>query len=121
MGLDGTGTGMDLVGEGTGFPTVLAGLVLEGWGLKAKGFLTGATGFLAGAGAATFFATGLALPLACGAIPFFATGLLPDECADFTGAFLVGAAFFTVVGFLADFAAFFLVAILLGFFNNKHL
>jgi|SRR5882724_6998787 len=120
MGLDGTGTGMDLVSKGTGFPTVLTGLVLEGSAFTGTGFLTGATGFLAGAAGATFFATGLALPLACGAAAFF-VGLLPDEWAGFAGAFFAGPAFFTVVGFLAGFAAFFLVAILLGFFNNKHL
>jgi hypothetical protein len=73
--------------------------------------------FLAGAAGATFFAAGLAILLAAGA--FFA-GLLPDEWADFGAAFLAGAIFLTFTVFLAGFAAFFLVAIQLGFFSDEH-
>jgi hypothetical protein len=81
-------------------------------------FLAGATtGFLAGAGGATFFAatTGLAGLLATGA--FLIALPVPDEWAGFAAAFLAGAIFLPLgVGFLAGFAAFFLVAIQLGFF-----
>ncbi|HEV3325829.1 MAG TPA: hypothetical protein VG052_09490 [Puia sp.] len=78
------------------------------------------TGFLAGAWGATFLATGLAILLAAGA--FFAVLLLPDEWAGFAAAFLAGAIFLTLTAFLAaGLAAFFLVAIQLGFFCDKHL
>jgi hypothetical protein len=82
--------------------------------------------FLAGAGAGrlpeedgtTFLAAGLAILLAAGA--FFAA--LPDEWAGFAAAFLAGAIFLTLTAFLAaGLAAFFLVAIQLGFFCDKHL
>jgi hypothetical protein len=76
------------------------------------------TGFLAGADGATFLATGLAILLAAGA---FFTGLLPpDEWAGFEAAFLAGAIFLTFTVFFTGLAAFFLVAIQLGFFSNKH-
>jgi len=81
-------------------------------------FLAGAiTGFLAGAGGATFLGatTGLAGLLATGA--FLIALPAPDEWTGFAAAFLAGAIFLPLgVGFLAGFAAFFLVAIQLGFF-----
>ncbi|HLZ87270.1 MAG TPA: hypothetical protein VKQ52_08520 [Puia sp.] len=74
--------------------------------------------FFAGAAGATFLAAGLAILLAAGA---FFTGLLPpDEWADFDAVFLAGAIFLTFTVFLAGFAAFFLVAIQLGFFSDEH-
>jgi hypothetical protein len=73
--------------------------------------------FLAGTGA-TFFAAGFAILLAAGA--FLTDLLLPDEWADFEAVFLAGAIFLTFAAFLAGLAAFFLVAIQLGFFCNKH-
>jgi hypothetical protein len=72
-------------------------------------FLTGWT---------TFLATGLAILLATG--PFLADLLPPDDWAGLATGFLAGAIFFPLVGFLAVFAAFFLVAIRLGFFSDKH-
>jgi hypothetical protein len=76
------------------------------------------TDFFNGAGGATFLATGLAVLLAAG--PFF-TGLWPpDEWAGFEAAFLAGAIFLTFTVFFTGLAAFFLVAIQLGFFSNKH-
>jgi hypothetical protein len=74
--------------------------------------------FLAVAGA-TFLAAGLAILLTAGA---FFTGLLPpDEWADFEAAFFAGATFLTFTGFFAaGLAAFFLVAIQLGFFSDEH-
>jgi hypothetical protein len=75
-------------------------------------------GFLAGTCGATFLATGLAILLAAGA--FFAVLLLPDEWAGLEAAFLAGAIFFTFTVFFTGLAAFFLVAIQLGFFSNKH-
>jgi len=87
--------------------------------LDTVGFLAGTeTGFLAGDDGATFFATGLAILLAAGA--FLAVLLLPDEWAGFEAAFLAGTIFLTLTVFLAGFAAFFLVAIQLGFFCNEH-
>jgi hypothetical protein len=82
-------------------------------------FFTGVgTDFLAGAAWATFLATGLAILLAAGA---FLTDLLePDEWAGFEAVFLAGAIFLTFAAFLAGLAAFFLVAIQLGFFCNEH-
>jgi hypothetical protein len=111
-----------------GFAAPWAGLA-AGRGLDATDF--GATGFWADFGATDFFAgigvgfltgaaflaTGLATLLEGGV---FLTALLPDECAGLAAAFLAGALFFAGVAFLAAFAAFFLVAILLGFFSNKH-
>jgi hypothetical protein len=76
------------------------------------------TDFFDGAGGATFLATGLAVLLAAGA---FFTGLWPpDEWAGFEAAFLAGAIFLTFTVFFTGLAAFFLVAIQLGFFSNKH-
>jgi hypothetical protein len=72
--------------------------------------------FLPG-GTTTFFATGLAILLDTGA---FLDLLPPDDWADLEAVFFAGAGFLTLVGFLAGFAAFFLVAIQLGFFSNKH-
>ena len=117
MGLDVNET--DLEGKGTDLETGDAGLEFVGTDLTGTGFLAGADGFLAATGWATFFATGLALLLAGWGAAFF-TGLPADEWAGFDTAFLAGTVFFTVVGFLAGFAAFFLVAIQLGFFSNKH-
>src|SRR5579872_6757990 len=81
-------------------------------------FLAGAvTDFLTDAGA-TFLAAGLAILLAAGA---FLTDLLPpDEWAGFEAVFFAGAIFLMFAAFLAGLAAFFLVAIQLGFFCNKH-
>ena len=83
-------------------------------------FLAGTeTGFLAGDEGATFLvATGLAILLAAGA--FLAVLPLPDEWTGLGAAFLAGAIFLTLTVFLAGFAAFFLVAIQLGFFSNEH-
>ncbi|HEV2483426.1 MAG TPA: hypothetical protein VGS79_27365 [Puia sp.] len=81
-------------------------------------FLAGkGAGFLAAAAGATFFATGLAILLAAGAFLAFAP---PDEWAAFEAVFFAGAIFLTLAVFLAGLAAFFLVAIQLGFFSNKH-
>jgi hypothetical protein len=74
--------------------------------------------FLAGDGGATFLGTGLAILLAAGA--FLAVLLLPDEWAGLEAAFFAGAIFLTFTVFLAGLAAFFLVAIQLGFFSNNH-
>jgi hypothetical protein len=76
------------------------------------------TVFLAGGNGATFLASGLAILLDTGA--FLADLLPPDDWADLEAAFLAGTIFLTLVGFLAGLAAFFLVAIQLGFFSNKH-
>jgi hypothetical protein len=74
--------------------------------------------FLAGAAWATFLATGLAILLAAGA---FLTDLAEaDEWAAFGAVFFAGAIFLTFAVFLAGLAAFFLVAIQLGFFCNEH-
>jgi hypothetical protein len=87
--------------------------------LETMGFLAGAgVGRLAEEDGATFLAGGLAILLATGA--FLADLLLPDEWAGFAAAFLAGAIFLTWTAFLAGLAAFFLVAIQLGFFCNKH-
>jgi hypothetical protein len=87
--------------------------------LDTVGFLAGkGTDFLAGNVGATFLATGLAILLAAGA--FLAVLPLPDEWAGLGAAFLAGAIFLTLTVFLAGFAAFFLVAIQLGFFSNEH-
>jgi hypothetical protein len=51
---------------------------------------------------------------------FLADLAAPDEWAGFATAFFAGTIFLRLVGFLAGFAAFFLVAIQLGFFSNKH-
>jgi hypothetical protein len=67
---------------------------------------------------ATFFAAGLTILLATGL--FLADFAAPDEWAGFETVFLAGAIFLTFAVFLAGFAAFFLVAIRLGFFCNKH-
>ncbi|HEY4064798.1 MAG TPA: hypothetical protein VGM30_23000 [Puia sp.] len=83
------------------------------------GFFTGTgTGFFERGMGATFLATGLAILLDAGA--FLAALLPPDDWAGFAAAFFAGTIFLTLVGFLAGFAAFFLVAIQLGFFSNKH-
>jgi hypothetical protein len=87
--------------------------------LDTVGFLAGTeTGFLAGDDGATFLGTDLAILLAAGA--FLAVLLAPDEWTGFEAAFLAGAIFLTLTVFLAGFAAFFLVAIQLGFFSNEH-
>jgi hypothetical protein len=90
----------------TGLGTALAGTAFP---------VACTTGFLV-AGAA-FFTTGLTVFLP-------ATGFLAplgaDTWAGLEADFLGGAAFFTLIGFLAGFAAFFLDAIRLGFFCNKH-
>jgi len=76
--------------------------------------------FLAGAVAvgATFLAAGLAILLVTGA--FLTLLLVPDEWAGLEVDFFAGTIFLTVAVFLAGLAAFFLVAIQLGFFSNKH-
>jgi hypothetical protein len=78
----------------------------------------GAVGRFAVGDGTTFLAGGLAILLAAGA--FLADLLLPDEWAGLAAAFLAGAIFLTWTAFLAGLAAFFLVAIQLGFFCNKH-
>jgi hypothetical protein len=110
---DGTlGAGFDTdTGFFAGTDTDLEGRDLDGTDLEE----TGAT-FLAGV--ATFFATGLAILLATG--PFLASLLPPDEWTGLAAAFFAGTIFLTLIGFLAGFAAFFLVAIQLGFFSDKH-
>jgi hypothetical protein len=84
--------------------------------------------FFAGAGAGrlaeedgtTFLAVGLAILLAAGA--FLGDLLLPDEWAGLAAAFFAGAIFLTFTAFFAaGLAAFFLVAIQLGFFCDEHL
>jgi hypothetical protein len=105
-----------------GFPAVagLEAALMTGLDiLDTIGFL-GGTGmvFLAGDVGTTFLATGLAILLAAGA--FLAVLPLPDEWAGLGAAFLAGAIFLTLTVFLAGFAAFFLVAIQLGFFSNEH-
>ncbi|MBS1660060.1 MAG: hypothetical protein JST68_03315 [Bacteroidetes bacterium] len=70
------------------------------------------------AGGTTFFPTGLAILLVAGA--FFAVLLAPDDRAGLEADFFAGTIFLTVAVFLAGLAAFFLVAIQLGFFSNKH-
>jgi hypothetical protein len=112
-GIGGFATGCVLATEGAavGFPVR--------WTLTGP-FLAGAgTGRLAGVDGTTFLAADLAILLAAGA--FLADLLLPDEWAGLAAvAFLSGAIFLTPAAFLAGFAAFFLVAIQLGFFCNKH-
>ncbi|HXD79555.1 MAG TPA: hypothetical protein VN616_17185 [Puia sp.] len=97
-------------------------LVVETAGLAiwtTAAFLVGrAADFLAGAATATFLAADLTILLAAG--DFFAALLPPDEWAVFAAAFFAGAIFLTLTAFLAGLAAFFLVAIQLGFFCNKH-
>jgi hypothetical protein len=100
---------LDTTGFFTGTDTVLEGTFTDLEGTEAV--------FLAGNGA-TFLATGLAILLDTGA--FLASLLPPDDWAGLVAAFLAGTIFFTLVGFLAGFAAFFLVAIQLGFFSDKH-
>jgi hypothetical protein len=87
--------------------------------LETEPFLAGAgAGRLAEEDGTTFLAAGLAILLAAGA--FLAA--LPDEWAGLAAAFLAGAIFLTLTAFLAaGLAAFFLVAIQLGFFCDKHL
>jgi hypothetical protein len=87
--------------------------------LDTAGFLVG-TGadFLADAGGATFLATGLAILLVTGA--FLTLLLAPDDWTGLEADFFAGTIFLTVAVFLAGLAAFFLVAIQLGFFSNKH-
>jgi hypothetical protein len=99
---------------GCAFPAAAGGLDI----LDTVFFGGTGMGFLAGAGEATFLATGLAILLAAGA--FFAGLPLPDEWTGLEAAFLAGAIFLTFTVFLAGFAAFFLVAIQLGFFSDKH-
>jgi hypothetical protein len=116
---------LDAVPEaGCGFAA--AGWTLEREGaagldiLDTAGFFVG-TGavFLPGAAGATFLATGLAILLDTGA--FLALLLAPDDWTGFEADFFAGTIFLTVAVFLAGFAAaFFLVAIQLGFFSNKH-
>jgi len=78
-------------------------------------FFTVGTGFFVGVTEATFFATGLAGLLAAGA--FLDALPATDEWTGLAAAFLAGATFLPLgVDFLAGFAAFFLVAIQLGFF-----
>jgi len=96
--------------------------------LDTTGFFTGTgtdldlegtdTVFLAADDGTTFLATGLAILLDTGA--FLANLLPPDDWAGLVAAFLAGTIFLTLVGFLERFAAFFLVAIRLGFFSDKH-
>jgi hypothetical protein len=117
----GLGTAAGLTADGA-FPVadVLEVVLVTGLDiLDTVGFLAGTgIGFLAGDDGATFLATGLAILLAAGA--FLAVLLLPDEWAGFAAAFLAGTIFLTLTVFLAGFAAFFLVAIQLGFFSNEH-
>jgi hypothetical protein len=107
-----------------GFETWFAGAWVVFGGVLAilddTGVLFAATGadFLAGAVGATFLGTGLAILLAAGA--FFTDLAEPDEWAGFEAVFLAGAIFLTFAVFLAGLAAFFLVAIQLGFFCNVH-
>jgi len=74
--------------------------------------------FFAAVAGATFLATGLARGFATGA--FLTLFPEPDDWAGFEADFFAGAIFLTVAVFLAGLAAFFLVAIQLGFFSNKH-
>ncbi|GGB13686.1 hypothetical protein GCM10011511_41730 [Puia dinghuensis] len=94
------------------------GAGLEVWVDTAGFFADTGADFFAAAVGATFLAAGLAILLAAG--DFFAVLLPPDEWADFGAAFLAGAIFLTFTVFLAGFAAFFLVAIQLGFFSDEH-
>jgi hypothetical protein len=87
--------------------------------LDTADFFTGRRDFFAEAVGATFFAAGLAILLAAGS--FLAVLFPPDEWADFEADFFAGAGFLTLTVFLAaGFAAFFLVAIQLGFFSDEH-
>jgi hypothetical protein len=117
----GLATGVGLTAEGA-FPAadVLEVVLAAGLDiLDTVGFLAGTEMvFFAGDVGATFLATGLAILLAAGA--FLAVLPLPDEWAGLGAAFLAGAIFLTLTVFLAGFAAFFLVAIQLGFFSNEH-
>ena len=74
--------------------------------------------FLTAGVGATFLATVFTRGFAAGA--FFALLPEPDDWAGFGADFFTGVIFLTVAVFLAGFAAFFLVAIQLGFFSNKH-
>jgi hypothetical protein len=89
--------------------------------LETAPFLAGASvGRLAAEDGTTFLATGLAILLAAGS--FLADLLLPDEWAGLAAAFFTGAIFLTITAFFAaGLAAFFLVAIQLGFFCDEHL
>jgi hypothetical protein len=104
------------------FPDPIDVLACETAGLdicEMVAFLAGgAVGRLAEEDGTTFLAAGLAILLTAGA--FLADLLLPDEWAGLAAAFLAGAIFLTLTAFLAGLAAFFLVAIQLGFFCNKH-
>jgi hypothetical protein len=110
-------TAVDAAGAlAAGFEDILAGLedILD----TEADFLAGiGVDFLTAAAGATFLATGLAILLAAGAFLAFT---LPDEWTAFEAVFLAGAIFLTFAVFLAGLAAFFLVAIQLGFFSNKH-
>jgi hypothetical protein len=115
------GTFPDPIG-GT-FPDPIGALVCE-----TAGLILETTPFLAGAGVgrlaeeedATFLAGGLAILLAAGA--FLRDLPVPDEWAGLAAAFFAGAIFLTFTAFLpAGLAAFFLVAIQLGFFSDEHL
>jgi hypothetical protein len=55
-----------------------------------------------------------------GLVTFFGTGFLAPAAFFDTATFFAGEAFFAGAAFLAGFAAFFLIAILLGFFSNKY-
>jgi hypothetical protein len=119
----GTG-GWGFTGATGGFETwfagawvVFAGVLAILGGMGAFFAATGAV-FLAGTVWTTFLGTGLAILLAAGA---FLTDLAePDEWAGFEAVFLAGAIFLIFAVFLAGLAAFFLVAIQLGFFCNEH-
>jgi hypothetical protein len=130
-GADGVLTGggvLDTEGAEAGFPwswtfpDPIDVLACETAGLdiwETVAFLAGgAVGRLAEEDGTTFLAAGLAILLTAGA--FLADLLLPDEWTGLAAAFLAGAIFLTLTAFLAGLAAFFLVAIQLGFFCNKH-
>jgi hypothetical protein len=87
--------------------------------LDTAGFLVGmGADFLVDAAGTTFLATGLAILLVTGA--FLTLLLAPDDWTGLEADFFAGTIFLTVAVFLAGLAAFFLVAIQLGFFSNKH-
>jgi hypothetical protein len=120
-GLAAAWTGCDLATEEGVFATGAAGVLVAGFVILdiETDFLAGeGAGFLAAAAGATFLVTGLAILLAAGA--FLADFAPPDEWAAFEAVFLAGTIFLTFAVFLAGLAAFFLVAIQLGFFSNKH-
>jgi hypothetical protein len=62
----------------------------------------------------------LGVLLDCGEGAFLAGFAEPDVWAGLAAPFFTGTIFFPLVGFFAGFAAFFLVAIQLGFFCNEH-